>query len=114
MSTSEILRALREESDRGIYTAEHMREDLAKAYSNNEHVLKTRNEYAGGSYKPHTFAEKVEYSMQQTGLTVARAVASFKICLEHVEQLVSHLSEAPSEAEAVKLYDSYDEVRLTH
>jgi hypothetical protein len=111
MSTLAILQALREESDRGIYSAEHMREDLAKAYSNNEHVLKERDEYTGGVFKPHTFEEKVEYSTQQTGLSVARAVESFKVCLGKVEQLESHLSNAPSEADAVEIYDAYDEVR---
>ena len=108
MSTAvECLSALGQNSKDALYSVEHIRDDLAKAWADGEHNVVKRKLKHGES---HTFAEEVEYSTAARGVTVERAINYFISCLKYMEKLSKALDTAQDAESAKQLYDGWDVV----
>lgn len=107
MTIVNTLLLLKSKADEGTYPADHIREDLAKAWANGENNVEMRTLKPGES---HTFAEKVEGEMAGRGMGVERAVRALESCLACLRQLDIQLQTVPTKEEAAEIWDTYDTV----
>lgn len=101
------LSLLGQTSKDAIYSAEHIRDDLAKAWADGKHNAVKRGLQYGEQYSA---TEVNEQSMATKGMTVARAVNYFVECLEYLQELDKALDTTPTKDEAAQLFDGWDVV----